>query len=56
MVLTTIKDYKMKTFTVCHKGFGYITHSYVTADDIFEAIATAANEFTCIMNVQPLHR
>lgn len=45
----------MKTFTVCHKGFGYITHSYVIADTLVKAQELAVIEYDNVLSVMALN-
>ena len=46
----------MKTYTICHRHFGYITHSYLVADRLEIAEEMANEKYSNVMSVMLLNK
>lgn len=46
----------METYTICHRHFGYITHSYVWADSMESATVEAKSKYSKIESVMKLNK
>lgn len=46
----------MSVYTVCHRDFGYICHSYVLADSLEDVKLLASEKFVNIKSVMQLNK
>ncbi len=46
----------MQVYVVCHRGYGYLAHSYIEALNLEEAQKEAAKRFNNILSVMKLNK